>query len=106
MGLELHGNAAQNKEIVDISPQQYRQELRSAVLALYRRGLSVSVYNIPLCLCAPEIRPFARQSISSWKNIYPPQCGPCGRKEDCSGFFGTSVSLPLDHIHPLKKEGE
>ena len=106
MGLELHGNAAQNKELVDISPQQYQQELRSAVLAMYRRGLPVSVYNIPLCLCAPEIMPFARQSISSWKNIYPPQCGLCGRKKDCSGFFDTSISLPLDHIHPFKKEGE
>lgn len=106
MGMELYGNASNNKELVDISPYQYREELRTAVLAMYRRGLPVSIYNIPLCLCAPEVRPFARQSISSWKNIYPPQCGTCGSKKICSGFFSTSVSLPLDHIHPLEKEGE
>lgn len=106
MGLELHGNAALNKEGVHISPHHYRHELRAAILAMHRRGLPVSLYNIPLCLCAPEIRSFARQSISSWKNIYPPQCGPCGRKKECAGFFSTSASLPLDHIHPLPKEEE
>ncbi len=104
MGMELCGNAACNSTVVAVAPYEYQQQLRAAVLALARRGLPVSVYNIPLCLCAPEIRPFLRQSIASWKNIYPPQCDSCERKEACAGFFGTSASLPLDHIHPLKKE--
>lgn len=104
MGLELHGSAAKNKALVDISPNEYKQELRAAVMTMHRRNLPVSVYNIPLCMCDPDVMPFARKSISTWKNMYPSQCGTCARKMDCAGFFATSTSLPLDHIQPLKED--
>ena len=101
MGMELYGNAADNKNIVDISPYEYRHELRDAVLYLYRRGLPVSIYNIPLCLCDPDVRKFARQSISSWKNSYIEKCEDCSAKKDCTGFFTTSITLPINHIQPI-----
>lgn len=104
MGLELHGSAAKNKALVDISPNEYKQELRAAVMTMHRRNLPVSVYNIPLCMCDPDVMHFARKSISTWKNMYPSQCGTCARKMDCAGFFATSTSLPLDHIQPLKED--
>lgn len=104
MGLELCGHAATNAERIAVSPHEYKEELTQAVLYMYRRGLPVSVYNIPLCLCDPRIRPFARQSISAWKNRYVPQCSGCTRQEDCAGFFSTSASLPLEHIQPIKEE--
>ena len=104
MGLELCGYAAANKERIAVSPHEYREELALAVLYMHRRGLPVYVYNIPLCLCTPRIRPFARQSISTWKNRYVQQCSECTRQEDCAGFFSTSVSLPLEHIQPIREE--
>ena len=104
MGLEMCGHAAANEERIAVSPYTYKEELAQAVLYMHRRGLPVSVYNIPLCLCDPRIRPFARQSISKWKNRYTPQCSGCTRQEDCAGFFSTSVSLPLEHIQPIKEE--
>lgn len=102
MGMELYGKAADNREKIDISPLEYRLELRDAVICLHRRALPVSIYNIPHCLCAPEARQFCRQSISSWKNIYFPQCGECAVRQQCAGFFATSVRVPIHHIQPLR----
>lgn len=102
MGMELYGNAASNKKEVDISPLDYRDELSDAILYLKRRGLPISIYNIPLCLCRKEVREFARQSISSWKNLYVKECDNCDLKKDYAGFFSTSVSLPINHIKPMK----
>ena len=102
MSMEMYGKAADNMDKIDISPLEYRQELRDAVICLHRRALPVSIYNIPLCLCAPEARKFCRQSISSWKNVYFPQCGECAVRQQCAGFFATSVRVPLNHIQPLR----
>lgn len=104
MGMELYGNAAYNKNIIDISPKEYKNELRDAVLYLHRRGLPVSIYNIPLCLCDPKVRKFACQSISSWKNTYMDICNECNVKMKCAGFFSTSMSLPSNHIEPIKED--
>lgn len=104
MGMELCGHAAAHVERVAVSPHEYKEELARAVLSMHRRGLPVSVYNIPLCLCDPRIRPFARQSISAWKKRYAPQCSECARQKDCAGFFSTSASLPLEHIQPIREE--
>ena len=104
MGLEICGHAAINKEHIAIFPHEYKEQLTRAVLYMHRRGLPVSVYNIPLCLCDPRIHLFARQSISNWKNKYAPQCSECIRQEDCAGFFSTSVSLPFEYIQPIQEE--
>ena len=91
MGLELCGHAAEHADMLSVSPLDYAQSLSQAVIRLHRRGLHVSVYNLPLCQCAPEIRIFARQSISGWKNTFLPQCADCSRRQDCAGLFATSV---------------
>ncbi len=106
MGMELYGYASKNEENVYIAPYEYQQELRTAVLALYKRGLPISVYNIPFCLCHKNIHNFARQSISLWKNIFLPQCNECIQKEHCAGFFATSKSLPNEYVKPLKNTEE
>lgn len=102
MGMEVCGNAEKNLEQIYIDYTDYIKELKKAVLFLHRRGLPVSIYNIPLCLCGDELQNFARQSISSWKNIFLPVCNDCIKKECCSGFFATSVIKP-DNIIPLTK---
>ena len=102
MGLELHGLAESNIELVNISPDKYMPYLREAVLTMARRELPVSIYNIPLCFCPEDIKNFARQSISSWKNIYLPACSECCAKEKCCGFFSTSVSLDRKWVKPIR----
>lgn len=100
MSMETHGLASQNSETVYIDPRDYKNELREAVLYLSKRGLPVSIYNTPLCLCHEDIRPFARQSISSWKNDFIDVCMNCDEKENCCGVFTTS-SIVSKSITPF-----
>jgi His-Xaa-Ser system radical SAM maturase HxsC len=100
MSMETCGLAAENLDEIYVEPNDYRDGLRAAVLAMSKRGLPVSVYNTPLCLCHEDIRPFARRSISAWKNVYLEQCGRCAAKASCCGFFSTSVKLS-GQIEPL-----
>lgn len=104
MGMEVCGDAKKNIEVIYASPNEYRFELEKAVQFLYRRGLPVSVYNIPLCLCEGSIRIFAKQSISTWKNAYIEKCEKCVMKNKCSGFFTTSSKIPKEYIQPFKED--
>ena len=101
MGLEIHGNAWKHVDDVYISPNIYKQYLKKAVLDMHRKGLPVSIYNIPLCLCDTQVHRFAKKSISGWKNIFLDQCDSCEAKDRCAGFFSTSSILPLEDIKPL-----
>ncbi len=103
IGMELCGNALDNINHVNLYPYEYKEELSSAVLFMNRRGLPVSIYNIPLCLCDIKVRQFARKSISSWKNTYMDICDACTMKKYCSGFFTSSTSIPLYHIQPIEE---
>ena len=105
MGLELHGHAEENARKLEVSPPEYAPYLKEAVRILERRGVPVSVYNVPLCMCPEEVRPRACRSISSWKNVYLPACSFCIQKEHCCGFFSTSASLPEEFLKPFT-EGE
>lgn len=87
MGLEPMGYAKANRERLWIDPADYMAPLADAVFHLDHRGLAASIYNLPLCILPEHLRPFARQSISDWKNNFPTECGPCALKSSCSGFF-------------------
>jgi His-Xaa-Ser system radical SAM maturase HxsC len=101
MALETCGFASENYHKIFVDPIEYKDELRNAVLALKNRSLHVSVYNVPLCLCHPDIRMFARKSISSWKNIFMAACEGCARAEECCGFFATSSDQMGKNILPF-----
>ena len=87
MGLEPMGFARKNREVLWVDPADYQEDLETAVHFLADRQLAVSVYNLPLCVLAASLRPFTRQSISDWKNVFVPECAPCSLKDECSGFF-------------------
>jgi His-Xaa-Ser system radical SAM maturase HxsC len=87
MGLEPMGFAKTNRDRLWIDPADYVDELRAAVFHLANRGLATSIYNIPLCVLPRALWPFARQSISEWKNAYDPACSGCVLREHCAGFF-------------------
>jgi His-Xaa-Ser system radical SAM maturase HxsC len=100
MGMETTGLAEQNLDRLWIDPYDYRETLAQAVRHLTRRMVPVSIYNHPLCVLAPDTRQLARNSITTWKQFYPPRCEPCSRKSECGGVFGTGVKISA-HLHPL-----
>ncbi|MGH7022217.1 MAG: His-Xaa-Ser system radical SAM maturase HxsC [Caulobacteraceae bacterium] len=89
MGLENTGFAIANDAILWIDPVDYQTELALAVDVLDAAGLPVSIYNLPYCVLDRSTWPFARQSISDWKNAYLPVCDGCAAKTACAGFFSS-----------------
>lgn len=87
MGLEPIGFARANYEKIWIDPVDCMDALHDAVFFLANRGMSVSLYNFPLCTVPVELRPYSRQSISDWKNTYLPECVGCMLRDECCGFF-------------------
>jgi hypothetical protein len=90
MGLEPMGFTKQNRDRLWIDPVDYIQPLGDAVFHLANRGMAVSIYNLPLCILPEPLRPFARQSISDWKNTFAPECTGCDLISHCSGFFASA----------------
>lgn len=104
MHLEPTGSAAQNITKLWIDPYECNPALQEAVLQLFRRKVNVSIYNAPLCVLPEELRQFARQSISEWKNIFLPICTKCGRKSACAGFFASALHRHSAHLAPFPVE--
>jgi His-Xaa-Ser system radical SAM maturase HxsC len=100
MGMEITGLANDNYETIWIDPHEYRAELLRAIRVLSRADMSVSIYNVPLCLIEPTVWSFARQSISGWKNDYLAICDGCSVKLRCCGVFTTSGEHQSLYIHP------
>jgi len=101
MGLEFVGYTARNIAELWIDPFEYQSELAAAVRFLSERGMKVSIYNHQLCVLRPELWPYAKKSISDWKNLYLPACEECSRRDDCGGLFQWAVKKRSDHIHPI-----
>lgn len=94
IGMETHGNAMKNFNEVWIEPQKYMDNLSKAIEYLDERSMNVSIFNLPFCILPAKLYKFARDSISSWKKYYLPECENCKMKETCSGFFSTSCNVP------------
>lgn len=90
MQMEPMGLAKDNINNLWIDPLDYNLELEKAVLNLYYRDMHVSIYNTQLCILPENLRRFAVQSISDWKNIYIEECLDCTLKHKCAGFFVSS----------------
>lgn len=104
MGMEYHGNAEINYDLVAIDPLEYKAELFEAVREYVRFNMIVDVYNIPLCLVDERIMEFCQDSISTWKKTYLPQCSNCSSKDCCCGVFETSFrhSSNIQPINSIK----
>jgi His-Xaa-Ser system radical SAM maturase HxsC len=91
MGLELMGFAKANLDAIWVDPLDYQEQLLAAVQTLARAGMSVSIYNLQLCVLDPRLHSFARKSISDWKNAYFDECTRCSKLLECGGFFSSST---------------
>ena len=99
MQMETAGLAKDNLEDLWIDPFEYNKELREAVLLLANRGMNPYIYNSQLCILPEDIRCFAVQSISDWKDIYLPECEGCSLKGECGGFFESNREHHSKYIH-------
>ena len=86
MGLEYTGYTIKNREAIWIDPMDYQAELAQAVLELRDWRMDVSIFNLPRCVLPEELWPFARKSISDWKNKYLDICQGCMERQECCGF--------------------
>ena len=102
MQMETTGLAKENFEELWIDPYDYNRELREAVLLLADRGMKPYIYNAQLCVLPDEIRCYAQQSISDWKDIYIPDCEGCALKGQCAGFFESNRQAHSAHIKKVE----
>ncbi len=91
MGLEPVGFAKTNLDALWVDPVDYQGELVEATETLASAGMHVSIYNHQLCVLDPRLHPFARRSISDWKNAYFAECEACAVREACGGFFASAA---------------
>jgi His-Xaa-Ser system radical SAM maturase HxsC len=87
MGLEPMGYAKLNRDLLWVDPVDYADRLTRAAYYLHDRGMTVSIYNVPLCVLPRAAWRLARRSISDWKQTYAAECDGCDLREECSGFF-------------------
>ena len=90
MGLENMGYVRKNWELLWIDPVDYQDDLEKAVQYLHYRQMPVSIYNLQLCILRHTLHPFARRSISDFKNIYLEECNDCDARDACAGLFKSS----------------
>ena len=101
MGLENTGFTLANSELLWIDPVDYQDDLATAVEALVSAKVPVSVYNLPRCVLARSIWPYAVQSISDWKNGYAEECAKCIERPRCAGFFTSGRPKQSRGISPI-----
>jgi His-Xaa-Ser system radical SAM maturase HxsC len=100
MGLEITGFTRANLDSLWIDPADYQDELYQAVSFLADSRMHVSIYNHQ-CVLDKRLWPFARKSISDWKNEYMPECEGCREKENCGGFFASAKTRYSDRIRAI-----
>lgn len=102
MQMETTGLAKENFDELWIDPYDYNKELREAVLLLADRGMKPFIYNAQLCVLPEDIRCYAQQSISNWKDIYIEECEGCELKGQCAGFFESNRQAHSSHIKKVE----
>lgn len=105
MGCEPIGFALANREQCAVNIHIWHKELAAGVRNLTRGIVRPVIMNLPLCSLPSELRPYARRSISDWKQTYLSECAPCTVRTACSGFFAWHERgwLPAE-IHPILEE--
>ena len=85
MGLENTGFALANQGLLWIDPIEYQHDLATGVGILSSAGLTVSVYNLPLCLLVPRHSDFDGLTVS-WLERW--QIGQIDQNGDASCHTG------------------
>ncbi|MEX0709358.1 MAG: His-Xaa-Ser system radical SAM maturase HxsC [Woeseia sp.] len=87
MATEPIGFAKANHHRVFFDHSIMPQPICSAIDICEIRGVSVKLFNFPLCTIPGPYRQFCAQSISDWKTKYLKICDSCSQRTSCCGFF-------------------
>ncbi len=104
MGMELLGNAANNREELWIDFEETTGFLERTVSTLLSSGIDVRIYNYPLCSLPRNLWSIAAKSISDYKVRYQENCADCQVKSLCGGFFYSTMHFEAIPVHPVLKE--
>lgn len=87
MQLEAIGFAKARFFDLSIDPRRDFQFIAEAIDIAQLFGVSVTLFNFPLCSIPQNYREYAVPSISDWKRKYAEDCSGCLAREGCGGFF-------------------
>ncbi len=102
MALEMTGNAYKNREQVWINFEEIKEYLYNACITLIRAGIITNLYNFPLCNLDERLYSIAHKSITDYKIRYKKECDECLAKEDCGGFFNSTINVKDIKVKPIK----
>ena len=101
ISLEVRGNCLKNKDIVYISPEESFKKSKQAIDYLLTKGITVGLYNYPLCNVDREYWFLCKKSIATEKAVYGSDCEKCDMKDDCGGLFVTTLKLVQPNTYPI-----
>lgn len=102
MALEMTGNAFKNKKKVWINFEKIKDRLYEACITLLRAGIITNLYNFPLCNLDKRLYSIAHKSITDYKVRYMQKCEECLVKDECGGFFNSTINIKDIKVKPIK----
>jgi His-Xaa-Ser system radical SAM maturase HxsC len=104
MGLEMMGNAAIHQDQVWLPYRDAFQASKEAIDLLIHNGITVGLYNFPLCAVDREYHHIAAKSISGYKIRYAEACERCQIKDACGGIFAGTIRLAGQDVRPVSNQ--
>jgi His-Xaa-Ser system radical SAM maturase HxsC len=101
MGMEHQGYVKKNWDLLWVDPVDYMPMLEEAVQYLWQRRMTVSIYNLQLCLLPRSLWHVGRKSISDFKNEYVEECQGCTQRDHCAGLFTSQVNRYSQYLRRL-----
>lgn len=104
MGLEMMGNAMLHRREVWLGYDELMPHVEEAADILLSYGVAPRLFNYPLCKVRERYHALYHRSITPSKVRYKPECARCARREECGGFFRTTLVMPDIAVHPYAWE--
>jgi His-Xaa-Ser system radical SAM maturase HxsC len=101
MALEMTGNAFENRNDVWINFESIKEYVYQSCITFIKSGILVNLYNFPLCCIDKRLYSIANKSISDYKIRYKEECEKCKVKENCGGFFSSTINMKDIKINPI-----
>lgn len=102
MALEMTGNAFKNKKQVWVDFKEFKDRLYKSCIILLKAGIITNLYNFPLCNLDKRLYSIAHKSITDYKVRYMEQCEECLVKNQCGGFFNSTINVKSIKVNPIK----
>jgi len=101
IAMEMTGSAFVNRDKVWIPYREAFSKIEEGVLRLINSGITVKLYNFPLCTVPAKYHMLCEKSISPEKVRYGENCDSCRMKKGCGGVFSGTYMLVKDELTPL-----